>query len=71
MRIPDESRTPSAEDQSVEVRGTTGTIRISEDGAQVLLTWTEGDLFYLVAGDLTAEDALRDCRISAIIKSLK
>ncbi len=54
----DESRTPSDENQSVEVRGTTGSMRISEDGAQVLLTWTEGDLFYLVAGDLSAEDAL-------------
>jgi hypothetical protein len=54
----DELNTPSPDSQPVEVRGTTGSIRISEDGRQVLLTWTEGDLVYLVAGDLTAEDAL-------------
>ena len=50
--------TPSSDSQPVEVRGTTGTIRISEDGTQVLLTWTEGELVYLIAGDLTAEVAL-------------
>jgi hypothetical protein len=48
----------SAEGQPIEVRGTNGTIRISEDGSQVLLTWIEGDLIYLVAGDLTAENAM-------------
>mgnify|MGYP003573431668 FL=1 len=37
----DELNTPSADSQPVEVRGTTGSMRISEDGAQVLLTWTE------------------------------
>jgi hypothetical protein len=30
----------------------------AEDGNQVLLAWTEGDLFYSVAGDLTADIAL-------------
>jgi outer membrane lipoprotein-sorting protein len=49
---------PSSDSQPVELRGTTGTIRISEDGTQVLLTWTEDELVYLIAGDLTAEVAL-------------
>jgi outer membrane lipoprotein-sorting protein len=54
----DEMRTPSTESQSVEVRGTTGQLFESEDGGQVLLTWTEGDKFYSVAGDLTPEQSL-------------
>ena len=53
-----EIHTPATESQSVEVRGTTGSMMVSEDGAQVLLTWTEGDLFFSVAGDLTPEQAL-------------
>ncbi len=52
-----EAHTPAPEGQTVEVRGTTGNMIVSEDGAQVLLTWTEGDLFYSVAGDLTPEQA--------------
>lgn len=54
----DEARTPSEGSQSVELRGTTGNMVVSEDGSQVLLTWTEGNLFYSVAGDLTSEQAL-------------
>lgn len=54
----DEVRTPSTEMQSVEVRGTTGQLFEAEDGGQVLLIWTEGDLFFSVAGDLLPEDAL-------------
>ena len=53
-----EARTPSSESQPVEVRGTSGNMLVSADGAQVLLTWTEGDLFYSIAGDLTPEQAL-------------
>ena len=49
---------PSAESQPVDLRGTTGNVIISEDGNQVLLTWTEGNLFFSVAGDLTLEQAL-------------
>ena len=54
----DPNPSSSAEGQAVEVRGTTGLLLVSEDGNQVLLTWTEGDLFYSVAGDLTAEQAI-------------
>ena len=54
----DELRTPSPDNELVEVRGTTGSIRISEDGTQVLLTWAEGELVYLIAGDLNADTAV-------------
>jgi len=49
---------PSSESQPVEVRGVTGQLFQAEDGSQVLLTWTEGELFYSVAGDLSPEQAL-------------
>ncbi|MBC8505338.1 MAG: DUF4367 domain-containing protein [Anaerolineales bacterium] len=48
----------TAESQTVDVRGTTGKLFESQTGDQVLLTWTEGDLFFSVAGNLSAEDAL-------------
>jgi hypothetical protein len=54
----DEARTPPTESQSVDVHGATDQLFEGEDSNQVLLTWTEGDLFYSVAGDLTAEQAL-------------
>jgi outer membrane lipoprotein-sorting protein len=54
----DDIRTPSTESQSVEVRGTTGQLFKAEDGGQVLMTWTESNQFYSVAGDLTPEQAL-------------
>lgn len=50
--------TPSSEGQSVEVRGVTGSLFVSEDGSQVMLTWIDGNLFYSVAGDLSTEQAL-------------
>lgn len=53
-----EVHTPSTEGQSVDVRGTTGQLFVAEDGSQVLLTWTEDDLFYSVAGELTFKQAL-------------
>lgn len=50
---------PASEElQTVELRGTTGNMAVSDDGARVLLTWTEGDVFFSVAGDLTSEQAL-------------
>lgn len=49
---------PTGESQPVEVRGTTGQLMEAESGEQVLLTWTEGELFYSVAGDLSPEEAL-------------
>ncbi|KAA3642730.1 MAG: DUF4367 domain-containing protein [Chloroflexi bacterium] len=56
--ISEETSIPADEGQSVELRGTTGQIFESEDGGKVLLAWTEGDLFFSVAGDLTPEQAL-------------
>ena len=44
--------------QPVEVRGVTGSLYAAEDGSQVLLVWAEGEIFYTIAGDLTAEQAL-------------
>jgi outer membrane lipoprotein-sorting protein len=54
----DEFTKPSNETQSVEVRGVSGSLLVGEDGSKVLLTWSEGDLFYSVAGDLTQDQAL-------------
>ena len=56
--LSDEARQPGTDKQTVEVRGVSGTMYASEDGSQVLLVWADGDLFYSVAGDLTAEQAL-------------
>ena len=61
----DETPKPSTEAQAVEVRGEAGSLFASEDGGRVLLTWSEGDVFFYVAGDLTADQAL------AIAESLK
>ena len=54
----DDAFAPSEDSQPVELRGTTGYMIVSDDGTQVLLTWAEGDVFYSVAGDLTAEQAI-------------
>jgi hypothetical protein len=53
-----DSKTPSSEGQSVDVRGTTGQLLADESGAKVLLTWSEGEVFYSIAGNLTPEQAL-------------
>jgi len=53
-----EQRMPATESQTVDVRGTSGQLFESEEGDQVLLTWSEGELFLTVAGDLTADQAL-------------
>ena len=50
---------PSAEKQPVLVRGITGTMYMADDGGQVLLTWQEGDAFYYIAGNLSADQALK------------
>ncbi len=54
----DETPKPSTEEQAVEVRGEAGSLFVSEDGKRVLLTWSEGDVFFYVAGDITADQAL-------------
>lgn len=61
----DETPKPSTEAQAVEVRGEAGSLFVSEDGKRVLLTWSEGDVFFYVAGDITADQVL------AIAESLK
>ncbi len=61
----DETPKPSTEEQAVEVRGVTGSLFASEDGDRVLLTWSEGDLHFYIAGNLTPDQAL------AIANSLK
>ncbi|UCF27354.1 MAG: DUF4367 domain-containing protein [Chloroflexota bacterium] len=49
---------PSEDSQTVEVRGVTGSLFVAEDGSKVSLTWIDGDLFYLVGGDITSDQAL-------------
>ena len=61
----DETPKPSMEEQAVEVRGEAGTLFVSEEGKRVLLTWSENGVFFYIAGDITADQAL------AIAESLK
>jgi len=60
-----EEMKPSTEEQTVEVRGVAGSLFASEENDKVLLTWTEGEVSFYVAGNLTSEQAL------AIAESLK
>ena len=54
-----EDITKSSEDmQTVNVRGVSGSLLVSDDGSKVLLTWTDGNLYFSVAGVLTPEQAL-------------
>jgi outer membrane lipoprotein-sorting protein len=52
------SESKPGDSQAVVVRGTTGQLFESEDGSKVLLTWTDGQLFYSISGVITAEQAL-------------
>jgi len=54
----EEVKKPSTEEQAVEVRGVPGTIFVSDEYDKVLLSWTEGDVSFLVAGSITTEQAL-------------
>ena len=54
----EETRQPSNEEQAVEVRGVAGSLFASEDGSKVALSWTEGDLTFYIAGNITTEQAL-------------
>ncbi len=54
----DEAEKPSTEEQAVEVRGVAGSLFVSEENDKVLLSWTEGEVSFYVAGNLTAEQAL-------------
>lgn len=51
-------RKPAAKEQTVEVREVEGSLFVSEEFDKVMLSWTEGQVSYIVAGNLTAEQAL-------------
>ena len=61
----DEAKKPSTQEQAVEVRGVAGSLFASEENDKTLLSWTEGEISFYVAGNITAEQAL------AIAESLK
>lgn len=54
----EEVKKPSTEEQVVEVRGVVGSLFVSEEYDKVLLSWTEGEISFYVAGSITAEQAL-------------
>jgi outer membrane lipoprotein-sorting protein len=53
----EEMKLPS-EEQAVTVRGVSGSLFSSEENDKVLLTWSEGELSFVIAGNITAEQAL-------------
>lgn len=61
----EETKKPSSQEQAVEVRGVAGELFVSEENDKVLLTWSEGEVSFYVAGNITADQAL------AIAESLK
>lgn len=54
----EDANKPSTEEQTVEVRGVAGSLFVSEENDKVLLTWSEGEVSFVIAGNLTAEQAL-------------
>jgi len=54
----EETMKPSTEEQAIEVRGVAGSLFVSEENDKVLLTWSESETSFYVAGNLTAEQAL-------------
>ena len=54
----DEEMKPSTEEQTVEVRGVAGSLFGSGENDKGLLTWSEGEVSFYIAGNLTAEQAL-------------
>ena len=54
----EKTKKPSSEEQTVEVRGVAGNLVSSEDGSKVALSWTEGEITFYVAGNITAEQVL-------------
>ena len=51
--------------ESVTVRGVEGTLFTNDDASRSLLVWSEGDIFYLVGGDLGPE------QVATIAESLQ
>ena len=54
----EDANKPSTEEQTVEVRGVAGSLFVSEENDKVLLTWSEGEVSFVIAGNLTAEQAI-------------
>jgi outer membrane lipoprotein-sorting protein len=54
----EDAKNPSTEEQTVEVRGEAGSLFTSEENDKVFLTWSEGDVSFVISGSLTAEQAL-------------
>ena len=54
----DQARQPDAAKQTVVVRGVSGTLYTDDGGNQVILAWTEEDLFISIAGDLSNDQVL-------------
>lgn len=53
----DEMKLPG-EEQVIEVRGVTGSLFSSEENDKVLLTWSEGEYSFFIAGNISAEQAI-------------
>jgi outer membrane lipoprotein-sorting protein len=54
----EEVKKPSSEEQAVEVWGVPGSLFVSDEYDKVLLSWTEGEMSFFVAGSITPEQAL-------------
>lgn len=54
----DEVKKPSTEEQAIDVRGVEGSLFSSEDGSKVALSWSEGEISFYIAGNITVEQAL-------------
>ncbi|HKJ37443.1 MAG TPA: DUF4367 domain-containing protein, partial [Anaerolineales bacterium] len=54
----DGAEKPSTEEQAVEVRGVAGSLFSSEENDKVLLSWEEGEVSFIIAGNITSEQAL-------------
>ena len=56
---PVEGKSPSISGESVQLRGTTGTLFASKDGSHLFLTWTENGRRLSLSGAVSREDALK------------
>lgn len=56
--MPQERPAEATNSQTVTVRGNEGTLYTNDDGNRSLLVWSEGEIFYLVSGDLAPDQAL-------------
>ncbi len=56
--MPQDPPAEATSSETVTVRGVEGTLFSNDDGSRSLLAWSEGELFYLVGGDLGPDQAL-------------